>query len=152
MESLVNVYPIFASWNFAPTLDQIVIIKNPSAVMKQSTNGVAPHSASFVTGSKTPALEGAVQTRRGGQVSSNLGFRNRSNLPRLSILPVPDLLEKVLHVDSLALHLHNPWVFQHPPGSGAARGFFFEANTSQSVNNDLSIAAQSSRGKHTSIL
>lgn len=38
---------------------------------------------------------------------------------RFSIFPIPHLFEEMLHVDSLALHFHNPRMFQHPPGCGA---------------------------------
>ena len=55
-----------------------------------------------------------------------LGQRAKIFSRILLFLPSPDLGEEVLHVHPLALHLHDPRMFQHPPGSCAASGFFLE--------------------------
>ena len=43
-----------------------------------------------------------------------------------SVLPVPHLLQELLHADLLAAHLHHPRVFEHAPRRRAAGGFLLE--------------------------
>lgn len=46
---------------------------------------------------------------------------------RFLLLPIPYLLHEVGHVDLLVFHVLHPRMFQHPPGTRASRGFFFQA-------------------------
>lgn len=48
--------------------------------------------------------------------------RNKTEL----LFPVPDLFQKIGHIDFLALHVHDPRMFQHPPWSSSSRRFFFQ--------------------------
>ena len=50
------------------------------------------------------------------------------------VLPVPHLLQELLHADLLALHLHHPRVLEHAPGGGAAGGVFLEAREADLVS------------------
>ena len=43
------------------------------------------------------------------------------------LFPVPDLRQEVCHVDLLVLHLHDPWVIQHPPRTRSSSSIFFQA-------------------------
>nr|POE88384.1 hypothetical protein CFP56_11613 [Quercus suber] len=58
------------------------------------------------------------------------GSRMSRKAPRAGrsrgVLPVPDRLEELAHVDALGLHLDHPGVLEHAPRRRAALGTFFE--------------------------
>lgn len=45
----------------------------------------------------------------------------------LSILPVPDGLQELHHVDAFTLHLNHPWVIEHSPWCCTTVGLLLEA-------------------------
>jgi hypothetical protein len=52
-----------------------------------------------------------------------LGSFNR----HISILPIPNGLQELHHVDTFALHLDHPRVIEHTPGCCTTVGLLFEA-------------------------
>jgi hypothetical protein len=42
------------------------------------------------------------------------------------LLPVPNLRQEIRHVDLLVLHLHYPWMIQHPPRTRSPRRVFLK--------------------------
>jgi len=49
----------------------------------------------------------------------------------VSILPIPDSLQKLHHVHTLTFHLDHPRMLQHAPGRSTAFGLFFETKKVQ---------------------
>jgi hypothetical protein len=50
-----------------------------------------------------------------------------SSIYHISILPIPNGLQELHHVDTFALHLDHPRVIKHAPRCCTAVGLLFEA-------------------------
>lgn len=57
------------------------------------------------------------------------GKRVKNDLAKatlVSILPIPNLLEEVAHVDFFGFHLNHPWMLKHAPWRRTSRAILLE--------------------------
>jgi hypothetical protein len=74
----------------------------------------------------TSTFSVGVQVRTDKNVLGNLSCL-------ISILPIPNGLQELHHVDTFALHLNHPRVVKHAPRCRTAIGLFFKAVEKWSV-------------------